>query len=109
LALEQKIEFRCFMCGAENRDADPYDPARWVTLKVSYIIPEHNGGYDDISNLQAICSTCREGVRHLKVKRPIAQELLIQIRRAPGVEQVTVLRWLVERFPRQAVQTLAKL
>jgi hypothetical protein len=107
LALEQNVEFRCLMCGAENGDADPYDPGRCVTLKVSYIIPKQSGGYDDTANLQAICSTCQAGLRHLRVERPSAQKLLIQVRRAPGVEQVKVLRWLVGRFPRQAVQLLA--
>jgi hypothetical protein len=107
LALEQKVEFRCFMCGAENGDLDPFDPRRRVTLKVSYIIPRQSGGYDDRANLQAICSTCQEGLRHLRIERPSAQKLLVQVRRAPGIEQVRVLRWLVGRFPRQASQLLA--
>jgi len=107
LALEKNDQFRCFMCGAENGDADPYDPGRSVTLKVSYIIPKQSGGYDDISNLQAICSTCQEGLRRLTLDRPSAQKLLIQVRRARGIEQVKVLRWLVGKFPRQAVQILA--
>jgi hypothetical protein len=64
------------------------------------------GGTDDPTNLRAICSVCNEGASNLTLDRPTAQKLLIQIRRAPGHEQLAVLAWLLGKFPDQAKKLL---
>ncbi|MFZ3207948.1 MAG: hypothetical protein WA140_03825 [Geobacteraceae bacterium] len=43
------------------------------------------------------------GFNHdITLDRPTAAKLLAQIRRAPGMEQLAVLEWLVSIFPKQA-------
>jgi len=49
---------------------------------------------------------CNEGASNLTLDRPTAQKLLIQIRRAPGNEQLEVLAWLLRKFPDQSKKLL---
>ena len=66
------------------------------------------GGTDELSNLRALCSICNEGAKNLTPDRPSLQKLLIQIRRAPGTEQLAVLEWLVRKYPIQATSLLKR-
>lgn len=100
--------FTCQMCGAVAGEPHPYDPSRKTRLHIGHIIDKSMGGNDEPSNLRAICSVCNEGARNLTLDRPSLQKLLIQVRRAAGVDQVEVLRWLVRKFPKQTAETLAK-
>jgi diadenosine tetraphosphate (Ap4A) HIT family hydrolase/5-methylcytosine-specific restriction endonuclease McrA len=45
----KRARFRCELCGV---------PADEKALQVDHIVPRNRGGADDISNLQALCSTC---------------------------------------------------
>jgi hypothetical protein len=63
-------------------------------------------GKDDPTNLKAICSVCNEGARNLTLDRPTARKLLIQVRRATGVDQLEVLKWLLKKFPKKAEEEL---
>lgn len=94
--------FTCQMCGAVAGEQHPFDPTRKTRLHIGHVIDKSMGGSDQASNLRAICSVCNEGAANLTLDRPSAQKLLIQIRRAPGAEQLEVLEWLIRKFPAQA-------
>lgn len=98
--------FTCQMCGAVAGEAHPYDKGRKTRLHIGHIIDKSQGGSDEPSNLRAICSVCNEGASNLTLDRPQALKLLAQIRRAPGEEQLRVLQWLIQKFPKQAHELL---
>ncbi len=91
--------FTCQMCGAVAGEVHGFDAGRKTRLHLGHIIDKSMGGSDDPSNLRALCSICNEGASNLTLERPSAQKLLIQIRRAPGIDQLAVLRWLKSKFP----------
>jgi hypothetical protein len=66
------------------------------------------GGEDDPSMLRAICSVCNEGASNLTLNRPQAIKLLAQIRRSPTADQLDILKWIIEKFPKQAEALLKK-
>lgn len=94
--------FTCQMCGAVAGEPHPYDPTRKTRLHIGHIVDKSLGGSDDPSNLRALCSVCNEGAANITLDRPQADKLLVQIRRAPGSEQLKVLEWLIRKFPVQA-------
>lgn len=94
--------FTCQMCGAVAGEPHPYDPARKTRLHLGHIKDKSQGGQDDPSNLRALCSVCNEGASNLTLDRPSAQKLLIQVRRARGIDQEEVLKWLIKKYPKQA-------
>jgi hypothetical protein len=94
--------FTCQMCGAVAGEPHPSDPSRKTRLHLGHIIDLSHGGTDDAQNLRALCSVCNEGAQNITLPRPKATQLLTQIRRAAGVEQVEVLKWLVRKYPKQA-------
>jgi len=94
--------FTCQMCGAVAGEPHPEDPTRKTRLHIGHIIDKSVGGTDDPSNLRALCSLCNEGASNITLQRPKADKLLIQIRRAPGTDQLEVLKWLISKFPKQA-------
>lgn len=98
--------FTCQMCGAVAGELHPYDTGRKTRLHIGHIVDKSMGGSDDPTNLRAICSVCNEGAANMTLDRPSAQKLLIQIRRAPGAEQVEVLEWLIRKYPLQARKLL---
>lgn len=102
-ALKQKHHgFTCQMCGAVAGEPHPEDPSRRTRLHLGHIIDKSHGGTDDASNLRAVCSVCNEGATNITLKCPTAHKLLVQIRRAPGNDQIEVLKWLITKFPKQA-------
>lgn len=100
--------FTCQMCGAVAGEPHPFDPTRKTRLHIGHVIDKSMGGSDEASNLRAICSVCNEGAANLTLDRPSVQKLLIQIRRAPGAEQLEVLEWLIRNFPAQAARLSGK-
>ena len=92
--------FTCQMCGAGAGENHPYD-GRVVRLHIGHIREKSQGGTDDRENLRALCSLCNEGVANLSLVRADARRLLAQIRRAAGTDQLTVLGWLVRKYPTQ--------
>lgn len=94
--------FTCQMCGAVAGEPHPSDPSRKTRLHLGHIIDLSHGGTDDAQNLRALCSVCNEGAQNITLPRPKATQLLTQIRRAAGDEQVEVLKWLVRKYPKQA-------
>jgi HNH endonuclease len=97
-------DFTCRMCGAAPGEPHPDDPSWKLQLHVGRIVHKSIGGTDEPGNLRAICSDCNEGVKNLILERPSRQELLIQVRRATGTDQVAVLEWLARRYPEQAAR-----
>jgi hypothetical protein len=87
---------------AEPAQPHPDDDRRKTRIQVGCIVARFSGGSNDPTNLRAICSVCNDGLRHLTLDRPSSRELLIQIRRATGTDQIEVLRWLVKKFPNGA-------
>ena len=94
--------FTCQMCGAVAGEAHPYDPGRKTRLHIGHVVDKSMGGTDDLGNLRAICSVCNEGAKNLTTDRPSARKLLIQIRRATGADQLSVLDWLLKKYPARA-------
>jgi len=98
--------FTCQMCGAAAGEPNPYDQGRKTRLHIGHIIDKSMGGSDEPGNLSAICSICNEGASNLTLNRPDAIKLLAQIRRAPGKDQLDVLKWLITKYPKQAQELL---
>lgn len=100
--------FTCQMCGAAAGEPHPYDEGRKTRLHIGHIIDKSMGGTDEPSNLRAICSVCNEGASNLTLNRPQAIKLIAQVRRAPSSDQIDILKWLVEKYPKQSKELLAK-
>lgn len=98
--------YTCQMCGAAAGEPHPYDPTRKTRLHIGHIKDKSLGGDDDPSNLRAICSVCNEGAANITPERPSASKLLAQIRRAPATDQISVLNWLIGKFPKDAKKQL---
>ncbi len=96
--------FTCQMCGAVAGEPHPYDPGRKARLHIGHVIDKSMGGTDDLGNLRAICSVCNEGAKNLTTDRPSAMKLLIQVRRATGSDQLTVLDWLLKKYPQRGAK-----
>lgn len=101
--------FTCQMCGAVAGEPHPYDTTRKTRLHIGHIVDKSMGGTDDASNLRALCSICNEGAANLTLDRPSSEKLLIQIRRAPGADQMIVLRWLVKKYTPQTKAILEEI
>jgi hypothetical protein len=101
--------FTCQMCGIAAGEPHPYNDGRKTRLHIGHIIDKTMGGSDELGNLRAICSVCNEGASNLTLNRPQAIKLLAQIRRAPSLDQIDVLKWLVEKFPKQTEGLIKKL
>ncbi len=98
--------FTCQMCGAVAGEPHPYDETRKTRLHIGHIVDKSQGGTDDPLNLRALCSICNEGASNLTLERPSAQKLLIQVRRARGSDQIEVLKWLINKYPKQTKELL---
>lgn len=99
--------FTCQMCGVAAGEPHPYDNGRKTRLHIGHIIDKSMGGTDDVNNLRAICSVCNEGASNLTLNRPDTIKLIAQVRRASAKDQLDVLNWLIQKFPKQA-RELAK-
>ena len=94
--------YTCQMCGAVAGEPHPYDPSKRTRLHIGHIIDKQKGGSDELTNLRALCSICNEGAQNISPKRPEWVDLLVHIRRAPALDQVEALKWLIKKFPSQA-------
>jgi HNH endonuclease len=101
--------FTCQMCGIAAGEPHPADGGRKARLHIAHIIDKSMGGTDDYNNLKAVCSVCNEGASNLTLNRPDAIKLLAQIRRAPALDQLDVLKWIVKKFPKQTKDFLNSL
>lgn len=97
--------FTCQMCGVAAGELHPFDKGRKTRLHIGHIIDKSMGGTDDPNNLRAICSVCNEGASNLTLNRPDTIKLIAQVRRASAKDQLDVLRWLIQKFPKQASET----
>jgi hypothetical protein len=100
--------FTCQMCGAAAGEPHPYDQGRKTRLHIGHIIDKSMGGKDEPNNLRAICSVCNEGASNLTLNRPDAIKLIAQVRRAPAKDQLDVLKWLIQKFPKQSEELIGK-
>ncbi len=100
--------FTCQMCGAAAGEVNPFDQGRKTRLHIGHIIDKSMGGTDDASNLRAICSICNEGASNLTLNRPDTIKLIAQVRRAPGKDQLDVLKWLISKYPLQSKELISK-
>lgn len=99
--------FTCQMCGAVAGEAHPYDPSgRKTRLHIGHIIDKSHGGTDEPANLRALCSVCNEGAANITLARPALTQLLSGLRRAPSIDQLEALKWLMRKYPTQARQLL---
>lgn len=98
--------FTCQMCGIAAGEPHLADGGRKARLHIAHIVDKSMGGGDEPGNLKAVCSVCNEGASNLTLNRPDAIKLLAQIRRAPALDQVDVLKWVVRKFPKQAAEIL---
>lgn len=100
--------FTCQMCGAAAGELHSYDVGRKTRLHIGHIIDKTMGGGDEPGNLRAICSVCNEGTSNLTLNRPQAIKLIAQVRRAPTSDQLDILKWVIDKFPKQAEGLLKK-
>jgi 5-methylcytosine-specific restriction endonuclease McrA len=100
--------FTCQMCGVAAGEPHPYDNGRKTRLHIGHIIDKSMGGTDDRNNLRAICSVCNEGASNLTLNRPDTIKLIAQVRRAPAKDQLDVLQWLIQKFPKQTEEIINK-
>lgn len=100
--------FTCQMCGAAAGEPHPYDAGRKTRLHIGHIIDKTMGGGDEPGNLRAICSVCNEGASNLTLNRPQAIKLIAQVRRAPTSDQLDILKWVIDKFPKQAEALIKK-
>ena len=100
--------FTCQMCGAVAGEPHPYDPTRKTRLHIGHILDKSKGGTDEPSNLRALCSVCNEGAQNMTLIRPDLKQLLIQLRRASSPDQLEALKWLIQKFPKQAAEATSK-
>jgi hypothetical protein len=101
--------FTCQMCGIAAGEPHPDDGGRKARLHIGHIIDKSMGGTDEATNLKAICSVCNEGASNLTLNRPEAIKLIAQVRRAPASDELDVLKWLVQKFPKQSEAFLKKI
>lgn len=101
--------FTCQMCGIAAGEPHPDDGGRKARLHIGHVIDKSMGGTDDAANLKAICSLFNEGASNLTTNRPDANKLLVQVRRAPASVELDVLKWLVQKFPKQSEDFLKQL
>ena len=101
--------FTCQMCGAAAGEPHLYDEGRKTRLHIGHIIDKSMGGTDEPGNLRAICSVCNEGASNLTLNRPQAIKLVAQVRRAPTPDQLDVMKWTIQKFPKQAEKILKEL
>jgi hypothetical protein len=94
--------FTCQMCGAGAGEPHSTNPNMKTRLHIGHILDLSKGGTNDPSNLRALCSVCNEGAQNMTLPKPTSLWLLQQVRRAGGVEQLDVLKWLVRKYPIQA-------
>ena len=94
------------MCGAAAGEPHPFDNGRITRLHIGHIIDKSMRGTDEAGNLRAICSICNEGASNLTLNRPDTIKLIAQVRRAPSVDQLDVLNWLIRKFPNQTKDLL---
>lgn len=99
--------FTCQMCGAAAGEPHPYDNGRKTRLHIGHIKDKSMGGEDEAFNLRAVCSVCNEGASNLTLNRPDAIKLLAQVRRAPAKDQLDILKWIVQKFPKEAKALLS--
>jgi hypothetical protein len=100
--------FTCQMCGAAAGEPHPHDAGRKTRLHIGHIIDKTMGGSDEPENLRAICSVCNEGASNLTLNRPQAIKLIAQVRRAPTSDQLDILKWVIDKFPKQAEGLIKK-
>jgi hypothetical protein len=93
--------YTCQMCGAVAGVPHPYEPGQKTRLHIGHIIDISKGGSDEASNLRATCSVCNEGIQNAAPDRPTALTLLVQVRRGAAPDQLEVLKWLAQKFPKQ--------
>jgi HNH endonuclease len=98
--------FTCQMCGIAAGEPHSDDGGRKARLHIGHIIDKSMGGTDESSNLKAICSVCNEGASNLTPNRPDKIKLIAQVRRAPASVELDVLKWLVQKFPKQTQEFL---
>lgn len=94
--------FTCQMCGAGAGEPHPFDLSRKTRLHLGHVIDKSMGGTDDPSNLRAVCSICNEGASNVTPDRPSVLKLKAQIRKARGDDQLELLKFLLEKYPKQA-------
>jgi hypothetical protein len=94
--------FTCQMCGAGAGEPHPFDLSRKTRLHLGHVVDKSMGGTDDPSNLRAVCSICNEGASNVTPDRPSVLKLKAQIRKARGDDQLELLKFLLEKYPKQA-------
>ena len=101
--------FTCQVCGAGAGEQHPFDQSRKTRLHIGHTVDKSMGGTDEPSNLRAICSVCNEGASNIAPDRPTLIKLKAQVRKAKGDDQVELLKWLMEKYPKLVRGFLADL
>jgi hypothetical protein len=85
------------MCGVAPGEIVP-ETNRKAMLHIGHIKDKALGGKNDLSNLRALCSICKQGAMSITTEKPTVIWLLSQVRRAGIDEQRVVHEWLCKKF-----------
>jgi len=89
--------FTCQTCGATGAEVGGRE-----LMRIGYVSRNNESVKNSALDLKTLCTNCDEGFATAKfLPRMNARELLIQIRRATGVDQLEVLKWLLKKYPKQ--------
>ena len=99
----------CQMCGAVSGEPHQDDARQKTRIHIGRILAKSMGGGNDPINLRVLCSVCNDGLRNLRLNRPLLRELLIQTRRATGGDQLEVLKWLITKHPAHAAKIIVEI
>lgn len=97
--------YTCQMCGAERGKPHHDDHGRITRLRIGQIY-NFKSGSNDSSYLRTLCTMCYDGAVTLTFTNPELVELLSNIRRAPQNDQLDVLKWAIQKFPKEAQEIL---
>lgn len=90
--------FTCQRCGNGPGDPDPTNPNRKVRLHIDHVVPISQGGTDDRSNLQVVCSACNQGRANVQAPSEDARNIIARIRRTPRAVQKEIYEVLKRSF-----------
>ena len=92
-------ENTCQMCGATNADIDS------GTMTIAVFPPQPSLARPDEVDLKTLCPDCAAGASTADFEpRMDAHELLVELRRATTRDQMTVLDWLLKKYPQRGAK-----
>jgi hypothetical protein len=90
-------EIYCQMCGASSGETDELS-GRLARFNAESVPNNGLGFRRQFPDVRILCTTCKQGAKHVATERPSEIWLLSQIRRAGIKEQKAIYSWLEKKF-----------